>query len=414
MKISVFLILLSSLTAAAAPLTLDEALARAAAQHPRLLALDARTEAAGALVEQAGYRPNPTLGVTLENFAGTGTARGVDALEGTVELSQAIERGGKRTRRTVAAEQDRAIAAAESAVARAGILGATARAYIAAVVAGQRAAFAEELVTLARAALDDAEKRRSAGEAAATESARARTALATALAESTRHASASRLAQAALAAHWGGEEADAPVAQALVIPETVPAGHAWLDRINTHPRLTLEQARVDGRRAALELEQANATPDINVAGGLRYFREGADAALVAGVSLPLPMRHRNQGAIRAARQVLAGAEFDATAAARELKAELAAAAHELAAAHAAAIQLRREALPAAEEAAALMHRAHAAAQATPLEVFEAERSRHALRRELLDQEAAFAAALVRVETLADPTFPLTRQLVATP
>ena len=102
------------------------------------------------------------------------------------------------------------------------------------------------------------------------------------------------------------------------------------------------------------------------------------------------------------------------AALRELQTELSVATQELAAAHAATLQLRREALPAAGEAAALLLRAHAAGQATQFEVLESERSRNDLRRELLDQETAFATALVRAEALADPAFPLTRQLLATP
>ncbi len=409
------LFLLSSALAAASPLTLDEALARAATRHPRLLAQDARTAASAALVEQAGYRPNPTLGVTLENFAGTGTARGIDALEGTLELSQALERGGKRAKRTAAATQDQAIAEAEAAVMRANILGATARAYVAAVAAARQAALAEEFVALARSMLADAEARRAAGDASAVEPARARAALAAAQADATRQAAALRTARTALAAQWAGEMADAaPGDGSFLLPAASPAPAAWLARLETHPRFLLEQARVAGRRAALDLEQANASQDISVAAGLRYFREGSDAALVAGLSLPLPVRHRNQASIRAARQTLAGAEFEAAALTRELQAELTTLAQEIAAAHDAALRLRRDALPAADEAAALLQRAYAAGQASQFEVLEAEGARHALRRELLAQEAAYAAALAHAEALADPAFTLTRQLLATP
>ena len=45
---------------------------------------------------------------------------------------------------------------------------------------------------------------------------------------------------------------------------------------------------------------------------------------------------------------------------------------------------------------------------------EAERMRNALRRELFDQEAAYAAALVRAEAIAAPAFTATRQLLVTP
>lgn len=415
MKTSLSFLLLSTLVAASAsPLTLDEALARAAASHPRLLAQAARTEAAAARVEQAGYRPNPTLDVTLENFAGTGATRGVDAVESTVELSQVIERGDKRAKRTALAEQDHLATDAETAVVRAEILGATARAYVAAVTAAQHAALADEFVALARTTLADAEARRAAGDASATEPARARAALALAQAEAARLTAAASVARATLAASWGETANDAPTAATLTLPTAPPTAAPWLARLEAHPRLALERARLGSRRATVDLEQANATPDISVAGGLRYLRGSSDAALVAGVSIPLPARHRNQAAIRAARRTLAGAEFEAAAAKRELQAELTTLAQELAAAHFAATQLRDDALPAATESAALLRRAYAAGQATQFEVLEADRAHHTLRRDLLDQETAYAATLVRAEALADPSFPLTRQLLVTP
>ncbi|MBS0492242.1 MAG: TolC family protein, partial [Proteobacteria bacterium] len=238
--------------------------------------------------------------------------------------------------------------------------------------------------------------------------------LALAQAEATRLTAAASVARAALTATWGETEAALLTVTTLTIPAAPPPPAEWLARLEVHPRLVLERARIASRRANVDLEQANATQDISVAGGLRYLRGSSDAALVAGVSIPLPARHRNQAAIRAARQTLAGAEFEAAATRRELQTDLTTFAQELAAAHLAASQLRDHALPAAAEAAALLRRAYAAGQATQFEVLEAERAHNSLRRDLLDQEAAYAATLVRAEALADPAFPLTRQLFITP
>lgn len=403
----------TALVATAAPLTLDDALARAVAQHPRLLAHDARAEAAAALAEQAAYRPNPEVSVSLENFAGT--TRRLDGLEGTVEVSQTIERGDKLARRIALAEQDRATLAAETGVTRSHLLQASAQAYVATVIATQRVKLAEDFVALARTALDDAEKRRAAGDASAAEPARARAALAAALAESARQSTALQTARIALAALWGGEPADAtPATEGLRLPDTAPDASGWLALLDSHPQLRLAEARVGTARARAQLAQANATPDVRLTGGLRYLRENSEAALVAGLSVPLPVRHRNQGALRAARQELTGAEHETAAVARELRTEVATAVQELTAAHAAALRLRREVLPAAEEAAALLRRAYAAGQATQLEVLDAERVHREVHRELLDQEAAYATALVHTESLLNPALPLTRQLLATP
>jgi cobalt-zinc-cadmium efflux system outer membrane protein len=398
-----------------AALTLDEALARTAAQHPRLLAQAARVEAASAAAERAGYAPNPVLNVTFENFAGTGVARGADILEGTVEYAQTIERGGKRARRTAVAAAEREIASGEASVTRAALTGTAARDYLAAVIATQRLAIARSLADVARAAVQDADARHAAGDAPATEPARAQAALAIVLAEVARREAAVTQARSALAANWDGEPDEAiPQDTALHLPETLPDAATWRAQLAAHPRVALEQARLAGHRAAIDLAQANATPDIDVAAGVRYLNENSDAALVAGFSVPLPVRHRNQAGIRAAQQSLATAEYEAGAASRELRAGFSAAWQDLVAAHAAARQLRDLALPAATKSTTLLRRARDASQASQSEIFEAERIEGNLRRELLDQEAAFADALVRLETLIDPTFRATRQLLSQP
>ncbi|MDP3175065.1 MAG: TolC family protein, partial [Phenylobacterium sp.] len=53
--------------APAPPLTLTDAVRRALAADPSTVAADARVEAARAATRQAGLRPNPSLGVELEN-----------------------------------------------------------------------------------------------------------------------------------------------------------------------------------------------------------------------------------------------------------------------------------------------------------------------------------------------------------
>ena len=53
----------------------------ALAKNPELVASAYETLAAEGHVEQARLRINPELSVELENFAGTGVARGAKALE---------------------------------------------------------------------------------------------------------------------------------------------------------------------------------------------------------------------------------------------------------------------------------------------------------------------------------------------
>src|SRR5690606_35089938 len=85
---------------------LAEALERASATSPALIAAQAEVRAAEGRALQAGLRPNPELDLSIENFAGTGAFRGMDETESTLSIGQRFELGGKRTARQRAAEAE--------------------------------------------------------------------------------------------------------------------------------------------------------------------------------------------------------------------------------------------------------------------------------------------------------------------
>ncbi len=397
------------------PLTLSAALQRAADSNPALAAQRYGERAAEALIEQAGFRPNPTLNVALENFAGTGTHRGIDRLESTVQASQTLERGGKRDKRVALAGRERDAAAKEYAVRRAEVLAATAAAYVDTLAAQQRRALAEEPLKLARETVAAVEARVKAAVASPAESARARAALAAAQAEYARAEAGLLAARLALAATWGGRPTDVPALSGkLHVPAALPAEEAFLGKLSGHPRLDLQSTVISGRRAALDLEQAQAVQDVTVSGGMRFLRDGSDAAFVAGLSVPLPVRNRNQGNIRAARETLAGAEQTARAVEIGLRTAFTTAWQDLKAAHTVAQNLRHDALPATEEAYSVVRGAYERGVLPLIDVLDAQRTLVALRRELLGAEAAYVAAFARIAALTDPAYSTVTTLINQP
>jgi outer membrane protein, heavy metal efflux system len=416
-RVGVVLLLTAAGSAAqennAAPLTLTEALARAAVLNPILVAHSFEERVADALIEQAGLRPNPTVGIEAENFIGIGALQGVRGLETTVQASQAFERGAKREKRIAFATREREAAASEFAVRRAEILATTAAAYIETLAAQQRLSLATETLRVSREIAASTGDRVKAGAASPVESARSRAALASATGERARAQAELNAARARLAATWGGGPADAvSVLGSLQVPDELPAENRFREKLAAHPRFALQQARVAGRRSALELEQAQATPDVTVGGGVRFRRDGSDAGFVAGVSMPIPVRNKNQGNIRAARETLAGAEQSGRAIEAELRATFTGTWQELSAAHATVQTLRRDVLPAAEEAHVVVRRAYEEGHLPLIDVFDAQRALVQLRRELLNAEAGYAAAHVRLEALGDSAFPATVMLLS--
>lgn len=395
-----------------AALTLSDALARAEREHPRLAALAYGERAAAGLIEQAGLAPNPELGLELENVIGTGALRGGRGLEATIQASQRFERGGKRDRRVTAAERERDAVRAELAIERAEVKRQTALAFVEVLAAVERVRLAMEALQLAREIEQAVTHRVQAGADSAAEAARGRAAVALAEAEVARAEARLAAARVTLSAQWGGSDGAVEVAGSLRLPEGTEAEAPAAVPFIPHPRLEHQRALIAAFRAALGLEEAEAVTDVRVGGGLRFAREGSDLGVVAGVSVPLPVRHRNQGRIRAARERLAGAEAMLHAVEAELAAEHHVARQERAAALAAGRRLREEVLPLAAEAHGVVRAGYSAGELPLLDVLEAQRQVIGLRREVLEFAAAYAAAQVRLDALADPTFAATAALLS--
>lgn len=400
-------------TATTASFTLEDALARVVERHPAFAAQSYATRTADARIEQAGLRPNPTLELGVENVLGTGRVQGVRSSETTVQAAQTFERGGKRDKRLALAGRERDVVLQEFAVRRADLLASTARAFVAVLVAQERLALAVESPRLARETVEIIDRHVAAGAASAVELARARAALAAAQADSARAQSALSTARAVLASTWAGSSSDvSTLTGALRLPPHLPSETELRAPLSSHPRLALHTALIASQRASLALAQAQASADVTASGGVRFLREGTDAAFVAGVSVPLPGPNKNQGNIRAGRETLAAAEHTARALESELQASFSAAWQELAAAHTLAQQLRRDALPPAEEASTAARRAYEAGSIPLTDVLDVHRALLAIRREILDAESDYATALVRLEAFTRSDFPATAALLS--
>ena len=124
-------------------------LEQAQASAPRLAESRSDIARSEGLARQAAVRPNPTLGVEVENFSGSGPFHGTDLTETTAQIEQTLELGGKRPARVAAGRADVDAARARSTQARADFAFDLADAYAQAEAAERRVELAEEAVALA-------------------------------------------------------------------------------------------------------------------------------------------------------------------------------------------------------------------------------------------------------------------------
>jgi cobalt-zinc-cadmium efflux system outer membrane protein len=388
------------------PLELRQALAWTLLHHPGLDAYSKEVRAREAEMIQAGLRPNPFLSFEAENVFGSGMYSGTDAAELTVSLRQEIELGGKRSKRQGLAAAEVDVAHSEYLVAKADHLARTAASFAGLLAAQERQALADELTTLAERMLEDVRERIAAGKTAAAESGRARILLREmeiAKAKARREVAAARRT---LAAGMGRETADFGTVAGDLAQLPHPPPLAELEGlIDESPQIAILMHEIKRRERAVALERARRLPDLEVGLGTRYDRESEDTALLFGLSMPLPLFNRNQGAVAAARSRLAGAEAKKQGAVVQVKAALAENWETMAAAHEEAEILREEVLPTARQALEDARYGYEAGKFGLLEVLDAQRTLVEARGSYLEALSTFHRTAAEMGRLLGPNVP---------
>jgi cobalt-zinc-cadmium efflux system outer membrane protein len=356
-----------------AALSLDEAVARAIDFDPGLRAAGAGVDAALGTRRQARARPNPELGVEVENFAGPADLQGLDSAETTFSVSQEVEIGGKRRARVALAEREVRGAELERAIRRLDLIRDVQRAYYEALAAQEMAVIEGERLRTAEQLNASVRRRVAAARDPLMAGARAEASLAEARIALQRTEAAAATARARLASFWGGDEGFALARDAFTVPRAQPHDHRPPDDATPDvARLVAARERA-GAATAVERSLAYQNPSLSL--GYRRFEDlGGDGALVAGFSMPLGVFDRNQGAIARARAEERRAQLDVEAGRLAIMREFAALQRTLTADAQAVQSLEENVIPQAERALSLAQEGYNRGAFSYLDVLEAQRA----------------------------------------
>jgi outer membrane protein, heavy metal efflux system len=390
-------------SAAAGPkgeLTLPQALALILARNPNLAAAAWEIRIRESGMAQAGLGLNPELSFDLEDFAGSGNHTGVGASQATLQLGQEFELGGKRKARRKTSDRARERSLWEYEAQRLETVRAASQAYVEVVSAQRAVGRAATAVGLADKMADAVAMRAKAGRASVVE--QNRTQVATAGARIEQEWAKHRLEEAreALAALWGESEPGFDSAHDVLDSLIALPG---LDRLAAclpeHPELAGLDAEMARAAALAEQESANRIPNLIVKGGVRHLAATEDVALVAGMSLPLPLSNRNQGRILEARQQKAQAAERKRAAAIALRGRLAEAYKVAATAVLELDLLRKSVVPGAEAAFSNTQIGYQQGRYGHFEVLDAQKNLNAAHLQYLRALTDFHRAVAALESL---------------
>jgi cobalt-zinc-cadmium efflux system outer membrane protein len=335
---------------APARLTLAEALARSAAADPAAPATEARLRAGEAGVRQADVRPNPTLGLMVENLPSFGGGGIADRTEATLTYEQRLERGGDRPARVSLARAEAAVVQAEALVRRLDRLEMVQRAWAEALAAQAELQIAAERLELADRFQSEVQRRVEMARDPLFAGARAEAELAQAQIDFDQAGINARLTRATLSRFWTGA-ADFTL-ESTDFTDTSASRAVAGDVAEADLTIFVAQREIAGAR--VRVEQARATPDATVSVGVRSLWDDGAVGLVVGGSIPLGRYDRNEGAIDRARAEGLAAEGDLAAARQERERDIARHQVLLASRALEARRIQDETLPLAERAVALV------------------------------------------------------------
>ena len=325
-------------------LTMKAAMALTRAQNSELAALRNEVEATDGAAQQSRIIANPVLSSTWEEVGKPGRST-------SLEISQLIETGGKRSARIRAAGLGRDIATAEYDAKRIDVMTRVAQAFVDVLAAQRRKQISDQAVALAAQAADAVGKRVIAGKVSPVEETKAKLEAGAARIEAEQATRELASARKRLSAFWGNatprfSEADGDLELLL----TVPSLDTLAQRARSSPERMRAIAEVARRGALLDSEKAKRYPDFTLGAGVKRTLDRRENLPLFTISMPLPIFDRNQGSVREALKRVDKARDEQSAIDTRLQSELGQTYERLKAIEMELTTLREELLPGAKSA----------------------------------------------------------------
>lgn len=299
-------------------LTLVEAVKKTLTQNKELESFSWELRANEGRVIQASLIPNPQLSISPENVIGDKFFR--KQIQNTVEISQLIELGGKRSKRTSIAEigQERVITDYE--IKRNEVLAELNLRFVHVLADQEMLVLMRRSTRLAEKMLEVVRNRVKTGSGAGYEEPRTRVLVARAQIDEEHSEHELLSSRKLLASSWNEETLNLNLTGNLLQTEGLPTLEGLYEKLQSSPRVL--QGRVEERlkQAILSLEEAKRVPDVTIGVGWRYGRSLDEQAAVASFSVPIQIFDRNQGNIAEALALTTRKEIENEALSIRLKA----------------------------------------------------------------------------------------------
>lgn len=384
-------------------LTLTQAVSLALSNNPELAAFSLEKRASEARSIQSRLFPNPEISATVENIGGAKEVTGGE--QTTIQLSQLIELGGKRSARTRVAQLSQDLAEKDYEKKRIEVLSEVSRAFIRTLSAQRHLVLAEEMAGLARQVVKTVSERVMAGKVSPVEETKAKVALSSVIVEQERARFELASARKRLSSIWGSVSPRFETAVGDMEDQIAPAPpfEQLAARLINNPDVVLRFAEISQRKAIIDMERSKAVQDISVNAGYRRFTDYDENSVIVGVTIPIPIFNRNQGGVLESRLLLSKAEEERRGAEVKAATLLAEAFKSLSAAYFEVTTFKEDSLPGTQSSYDATMEGYRMGKFGYLDVLDAQRTLFDVRLQYIRALTGYHLAVADVEQLIGDT-----------
>ena len=311
-----------------------------------------------------------------------------------------VELGGKRAARLRANTLSKKLADWDYETKRMQVLTQVAKTYADVLKAQQQVSLTEDLVHLGEKFLNAVDERVRAGKVALLEKIKSEISLSSMQIELKKAQRELKVARSNLSVTWGSPKAQYESALGdLFEVSMIPTLESLMERLINNPDLARWTTETEQRQAVLDSELSKRIPDVTLQGGFRRLETTDDNALVFGISIPLQLFNRNQGAIEEARHKLGKVQAEKRAMEVTIKKNLLETYNTLVFFHSQVISIKAEILPGAQKAFDGINEGYRFGKFGYLDVLDSQKTFFQAKRQYLDSLANYHIAVADIERL---------------
>ncbi len=209
-----------------------------------------------------------------------------------------------------------------------------------------------------------------------------------------------QISEQSLVTFWGDSEITFTDVVGDIYKTTSPPDlNSIIDSINNNPEMARWVSEISRQQSSINLARAQTIPDVTVSAGIRHFNTSDDIAAVASISIPLFIFNKKQTGVQQSKAGLGRAIKLREISELKIRSALIQNYQQLKILYSEVSVLKKEVLPAAEEAFVISKKIYQLGKLDLLGLLDAQRTYFDVRKQYIESITAYQLMVITIERL---------------